>query len=78
MLEVPERPAYEVKTHEGTLHYSLKGEQEESKSDAEVTFSPAAYLAHSEWLREVLARFNANRCALKAVNQQDDPGCNAP
>jgi hypothetical protein len=39
---------------------------------------PQDKVAFDWWLRELLARFNANRCALKAVNGEDDERCRAP
>jgi hypothetical protein len=38
-------------------------------------FSREAWPAFQDWLREVLARFNANRCALLAVNGEADERC---
>jgi len=38
-------------------------------------FSVEAWSAFRAWLVETLARFNANRCALLAVNGQADERC---
>ncbi len=81
--DLPAQPAYEethaheLEWNESTVIYRApeeRGEEEELAAG----FSETAWLRFQEWLREVLARFNANLCALKAVNGEDDDQCKAP
>lgn len=73
VLSLPPRPPIEATpfvTPEGPVPgitlYSLTSEQTEIPLAS--IWSRQAQEQFSEWLREVLARFEANRCALLAIN----------
>lgn len=82
--DLPERPAFRAVPFEDEQGvypqspiYRLEGEPEGNYGLA-AGFSLEAWDAFRAWLVETLARFEANRCALLALNGETDPRCEAP
>lgn len=83
VYDLPKRPQVEATTAlgpdgriiQGVRLYSLTTEDE---VEVVAFWSRGGQEAFGAWLREVLARFEANRCALLAVNGEMDERCQAP